>query len=79
MNDFLPLAMLSHFLNFTLKTTQYHQMKVLNKRIPEWPHLTLCHYRFSRYVHLKFQNQGNFLAKFPPNEISKSGDKISDF
>ena len=32
-----------------------------------------------RYVHLKFRKQGIFLGKFHPYEISKSGDKISDF
>ena len=81
MNDFLPLGMLSHFLNFIFKTTQYHQIKVLNNRIPEWAHLTLYHYRFSRYVHLKFQNQGNFSAKFPLMKFQKVGTKslISEF
>ena len=30
-------------------------------------------------MHLKFEKQGIFLGKFCPYEVSKSGDKISDF
>ena len=37
----ISVEMSSHFFKFIFKTSQYHQMKALNKRISEWPHLTL--------------------------------------
>ena len=40
-NSNMVLGMSSHFLNFLFKTSQYHQMKALNKRISEWPHVAL--------------------------------------
>ena len=54
-------------------------MKVLNERVSEWPHLMLQHEWSSRYVCLKFEKQGIFLGRFFPYEISKTGDKMSDF
>ena len=35
------VGMSSHFFNFLFKSSQCHQMKVLNERISEWPHLML--------------------------------------
>ena len=32
-----------------------------------------------KVLHLKVRKQGIFLGKFRPSEISKYGDKISDF
>ena len=37
----LSLGMSSYFFNFLFRSSQYHQMKVLNERIWEWPHLML--------------------------------------
>ena len=75
----LSLVMPSHFFNFLFKSSQCHQMKVLNERVSEWPHLILQHEWSSRYVCLKFEKQGIFLGRFFPYEISKTGDKMSDF
>ena len=37
----LRLGMSSHFFKFIFKIWQFHQMKALNERISEWPHLAL--------------------------------------
>ena len=40
---FLLLGMSSYFFNFLFKSTQSHQMKIVNDSISEWPHLMLQH------------------------------------
>ena len=72
------LAMSSQFFNLQVKTSQYHQMEGFNERISEWAHLFLWHYWFSRYMHLKFEKQGVFLAKFPIHYILTSWDITFD-
>ena len=66
----LQVGMSSLFINL---------MKVLNERISEWVHLYFYHKRFPRYLHLKFEKEMVFLERFSPYEITKSGDKISNF
>ena len=73
LRGFIKVAISSHL---QFKTSRYYQIKALNERISEWAHLSLQHYQFSRYVHLKFNKQGIFLTKLPLHEISQSGDKI---
>ena len=71
--------MSSLFINLILKTSHNLHMKVLNERISEWVHLYFYHKRFLRYLHLKFEKEVIFLERFSPYEITKSGDKISNF
>ena len=73
------LGMSSLFIKLILKTLHYFHMKVHNKRILKWTHLSFYHKGFSRYLHLKFEKEVIFLGRFSPYEIPESGDKISNF
>ena len=46
----MAVGMSSHFFKFIFKTPQYHQMKALNERISEWPHLALSVLSVKKYV-----------------------------
>ena len=69
------VGMSSFFINLILKTLNYFHMKVLDERISKWVHFSFCNTRFSRYLHLKFENEVTFLGIFSTYEIPESGTK----
>ena len=79
-NETLPMIRdVKPFYKLDIKNSTYLYMKVLNERILKWAHLSFCHKRFSRYLHLKLEKEVIFLGRFSSYEIPESGDKTSNF